>query len=399
MSIKIQWPMPANWEDFEDMCYRLALAERFLVSGRKYGRRGQEQHGVDIVGQSDDVDWPNVAIQCKLKTEYLGGVLRATELNEVYEKSKALKRGLDKLYVATTISRDTEISALVDQINASWQRRHFLEVWCWQDICDMLDSHPTIAARYYPDIAGKDDVQCAPSGALEVFLGAPADATDETVSKRMGKLFNHASFRVGFQTAAPEVANVLSEYVQNCLHVRKGKARRVVITFDGTELAVEDDGVVFDPLDTTFAVQPHQVGLRTIQALSGHQRSLSVRYFAKCISESNAFNRFTIQIEDREGIASGECSVHVDLSAYFSRTEAFAYVQTMSIPDDCDPFTIHVGTTRFSSSSGTHELLKQVKELLCKRAMVVVVAPHRPDLYEALKNSISLWPDVSLRLL
>ena len=49
MSVKIQWPTPAHWEDFDSMCYRLAQAERTLVSGRKYGRHGQEQHGVDIV--------------------------------------------------------------------------------------------------------------------------------------------------------------------------------------------------------------------------------------------------------------------------------------------------------------------------------------------------------------
>jgi hypothetical protein len=394
--MKIQWPLPANWEDFEDMCYRLALAERALVSGRKYGRRGQEQHGVDIVGQTDHVDWRNVGIQCKLKTEYLGGELRATELNEVYEKSKALQPRLDKLYVATTIARDTEIAALVDQINESWQRRHFLEVWCWEDICNMLDSHPTTAARYYPQFAGTNDLQCGPSGSLEVFLSAPAD---DTASRRMGKLCDHTSFLEGFRAAAPEVANVLSEYVQNCLHVRKGKARRVVITFDGTELAIEDDGQVFDPLDTTFPVKPDQMGLRTIQGLANRQKSLSVRYFAKCIGESNTFNRFTIQIEDREGIASCECSVHVDAADFFTRGDALAYFEMMAIPANCDPFTIHIGTARHSSSSGTHELLKRLKEFLGDRGLVVVVAPHRPDLYEALKGSISRWSGVSLRLL
>jgi hypothetical protein len=388
--------MPANWEDFEDMCYRLALADRALVSGRKYGRRGQEQHGVDIVGQTDHVNWRNVGIQCKLKTEYLGGELRATELNEVYEKSKTLKPRLDKLYVATTIARDTEIAALVDQINASWQRRHFLEVWCWEDICSMLDSHPTTAARYYPRIAGTDDLQCGPSGLLEVFLGAPAD---DTVSRRIGKLCNHASFREGFQAAAPEVANVLSEYVQNCLHVRKGKARRVVITFDGTELVIEDDGQVFDPLDTSFLVEPDQMGLRTIRGLANRQTSLSVDYFAKGIEGSNTFNRLTIQIKDREGIASCECSVHVEAADFFTRGDALAYFEMMAIPVNCDPFTIHIGTARHSSSSGTHELLKRLKDFLGDRGLIVVVAPHRADLYEALKESVSRWSGVSLQLL
>lgn len=397
MSMKIQWPMPANWEDFEDMCYRLALAEGTLVSGRKYGRRGQEQHGVDIVGQTDDLRWRNVGIQCKLKTQYLKGELRAAELIDVYNLSRSLNPKLDKLYVATTIARGTEIAALVQQVNDSWQRQHFLEVWCWEDICDMLNSHPITAARYYPQTAGTDAPQCDPLGSLEVVLGALLD--NKTVSIRMGNLFTHDSFWKGFQDVTPQVANVLSEYVQNCLHVRKGNARRVVITFDGTELAVEDDGQTFDPLDTTFLVQPNQLGLRTIQNLARDQKSLLVRYFGKCIDESNTFNRFTIQIENREGIASCECSVHVEASDFFSRGDALAYFQTMAIPANCDPFTIHVGTPRNASSSGTHELLTRLKEFLGNRELVVVVAPHRPDLYEALKESISQWSGVSLRLL
>lgn len=393
MSMKIQWPMPAHWEDFEDMCYRLAQAERTLVSGRKYGRRGQEQHGVDIVGKADHPDWHNVGIQCKLKTEHLGGELRAAELNEVYEKSKSLQPRLDKLYVATTISRDTEISALVDRINESWQRRHFVEVWCWEDICDMLDAHPTVATRYYPGIVDTDELQRTPRDPFELFLGA---GSEEMTSRRLRKLFDHDAFRAQFQAATREVANVLSEYVLNCLHVRKGKARRVAIMLDGTELVVEDDGQAFDPLDHSFETIPDQVGLRTIRGLVDNQPRLQATYIPRSSDDAQAFNRFVIRVLDMEGIASSNCSVHVDAAELFTRQDGHAYFEQMNIPQDCDPFTINVGTTDHASSSGTHEVLRRLKEYLGDRKLVVVVAPHRPDLYAALEPSVARWPNVSL---
>lgn len=393
MSMKIQWPMPAHWEDFEDMCYRLALAERTLVSGRKYGRRGQEQHGVDIVGKADHTDWRNVGIQCKLKTEHLGGELRAAELKEVYEKSKSLQPPLDKLYVATTISRDTEISALVDQINESWQRRHFVEVWCWEDICDMLDAHPTVAARYYPGVVDTDELQRTPSDPVELFLGA---GSEKSTSRRLRKLFDHDAFRAQFRVAAPAVANVLSEYVLNCLHVRKGKARRVAIMLDGTELVVEDDGQAFDPLDHSFETGPDQLGLRTIRGLTVNQPGLQANYIPRSADGAQAFNRFVIRVVEMEGIASRNCSVHVDAAELFSRLDGHAFFEQMKIPHDCDPFTIHIGTIDDSSSSGTHEVLRHLKEYLGDRKLVVIVAPHRPDLYAALEPSIARWPNVSL---
>jgi hypothetical protein len=385
--------MPAHWEDFEDMCYRLAQAERTLVSGRKYGRRGQEQHGVDIVGRADHPEWRNVGIQCKLKTEHLGGELRAAELNEVYEKSKSLRPRLDKLYVATTISRDTEISALVDRINESWQRRHFVEVWCWEDICDMLDAHPTVAARYYPGMAETDELQSDAMGPVELFLGA---GSEEKTSRRLRKLLDHEAFRAQFRAAACEVANVLSEYVLNCLHVRKGNARRVAISLDGTELVVEDDGQTFDPLDHSFEIRADQVGLRTIRGLIVNQHGLQANYVPRSADDAQAFNRFAIRVLDMEGIASRLCSVHVDPAQLFTRPDGHAYFEQMKIPQDCDPFTIHIGTTSHASSSGTHEVLWRLKEYLGDRKLLVVVAPHRPDLYAALEPAVAPWPNVSL---
>lgn len=377
------------------MCYRLALAEGTILSGRKYGRRGQEQHGVDIVGRSDDPKFCHVGIQCKLKTEHLGGKLTASELRDVYELAKTLKPALDKLYVATTSPRDTSVADLVDQVNESWQRRHFVETWCWEDICDMLDVHDKIAARYYPDLISVDNLQRSPRDPVELFLGPGSEGK---TNERLLKLFEHEIFRRQFGDARYEVSNALCEYVLNCLHVRKGEAQRLSITLDGAELVVEDNGNTFNPLDTAYEPMPDQLGVRTIRRLAGNQRGLEVKYISREEDEACGFNRFVIRVRSMEGIATQSCSVHVDAGELFSRQDGFDYFEQMKIPQSCDPFTIHIGTYRYVTSSGTHEVLRHLKSYLRERKLIVVVAPHRSDLYAALEPSIATWPNVSLKM-
>src|SRR5690348_4351314 len=117
--MKIQWSPPRAWDEFEDMCYQLARAEGTLTGLVKYGRRGQKQHGVDIVGQriSSRTDW--VGYQCKLKTEHLSGKLTSAEIEEEYEKSKGFFPTLSHLIFTTTAARDTAVLDVVNAHNAS----------------------------------------------------------------------------------------------------------------------------------------------------------------------------------------------------------------------------------------------------------------------------------------
>lgn len=390
-----QWPMPAHWEDFEDMCYRLALAEGTIKSGRKYGRRGQEQYGVDIVGHTDDYIPSHIGIQCKLKTEHLRGKLTEADFINAYGLAKTLSPPLDKLYIATTSPRDTAVANLITRINSSWQRRHFVEAWCWEDICDLLDKHLRVTARYYPDLVKLDELQRTPKDPLELFLGA---GEVQVTGERLSKLFDHAVFVRQFGDARHEVANALTEYVLNCLHVRKGKALRVAITLDGSELMVEDDGDSFNPLDEQFQPTTEQMGLRTIRRMVRNQLGLEVEHISRDNDDARAFNQFFIRVRAMEGIATSSCSVRVDAGVLFSRMDGYAFFDEMNIPSDCDPFTVHLGTYKHVTSSGSHEVLRNLKVYLGERKLVVVIAPHRVDLYEALVPAVRQWTNVSITL-
>ena len=393
--IKSQWPMPAHWEDFEDMCYRLALAEGTIKSGRKYGRRGQHQHGVDIVGHTKDPEYCHVGIQCKLKTEHLGGKLTEADFRNAYELAKTLTPKLDKLYIATTSPRDTAVADLISRINESWQRHHFLEAWCWEDICDLLDKHKVVAARYYPDLVVIDELQKTPEGPVELFLGR---GVQSRIGPRLKQLFEHEVFMRQFGDAHHAVSNALSEYIFNSLHRRKGNANRIAIKLDGSELMIEDDGNSFDPLDEQFQPTADQMGVRTIRGLVRNQPGLEVKYISRDKDDTHAFNRFIIRVCSMEGVATSSCSVHVDAGVLFSRMDGYAYFEEMNIPPHCDPFTVHLGVFRHVTSSGSHDVLKRLKDYLGERKLVVVIAPHRSDLYEALAPAVENWKNVSLTL-
>ncbi len=390
-----QWPLPAHWEDFEDMCYRLAVAEGTIKSGRKYGRRGQAQHGVDIVGHSEDPSYRHVGIQCKLKTEHLASKLSEADFKGAYELAKNLHPKLDKLYIVTTSPRDTTIADLITRINESWQRHHFVDAWCWEDICDLLNKHTTVAARYYPDLVKLDELQRTPKDPVELFLSAGSMSKSR---ESLIKLFDHEVFIRQFGGARYEVANALTEYVHNCLHIRKGKALRVAITLDGAELMVEDDGVSFNPFDTQFEPTAAQMGIRTIRGLARNQPELEVEYISRDDDHARAFNRFVIQVQSMHGIATNSCSVHVDADVLFSRMDGYSYFEEMNIPADCDPFTVHLGAFKHVTSSGSHEVLRHLKDYLGERKLVVIIAPHRPDLYETLVPAARNWANVSIAM-
>jgi len=45
-----QLPLPSNWEDFEDLCFKIWKRIWNDDYAQKNGRKGQEQRGVDFYG-------------------------------------------------------------------------------------------------------------------------------------------------------------------------------------------------------------------------------------------------------------------------------------------------------------------------------------------------------------
>ena len=94
----LHYPIPVNWNDFEDVIYYIYQAENPGCLIHRYGRQGQNQHGIDIYIQNIN----NTVIQCKnyaLKT--------TKEIDDIVNNITFTPRG--HIIIATTGNRDTNL--------------------------------------------------------------------------------------------------------------------------------------------------------------------------------------------------------------------------------------------------------------------------------------------------
>jgi tetratricopeptide (TPR) repeat protein len=134
---------PKTDDDFEEFCLALYKSHLALPGLTRYGRRGQRQHGIDIIDLESPP--PYVAIQCKaedLEAVYLEKRLRA-EVDKALTAPFELKRYI----VLTTSKTSTELQIAISQINAEHMEtgRFIVEFKGWEEIERVLDQHPEVA--------------------------------------------------------------------------------------------------------------------------------------------------------------------------------------------------------------------------------------------------------------
>jgi hypothetical protein len=341
--MKIQWSPPRAWDEFEDMCYQLALAERTLTGLTKYGRRGQRQHGVDIVGQriSSRTEW--VGYQCKLKTEHLKGRLTSAEIEEEYEKSKEFAPGLSHLIFATTSGRDTVVLDVVNAHNASAHRRHTVEIWSWEDVCDRLDRHVEVARLFYPERFPAAEVVHGPNGEISLVL-TPGRAENNA---GLAAFVQHNLFRTNFGRQSGVMATAVLEAVENILNARKGQATRLLLAFDGRTLELSDNGRSFDPFDNKFVPERHQMGVRSIRYLRDLS-NLRVNYASRSEEYGRGLN--LLQVEIAKPIAQPTeiyCTGRAEIDFLFDRRQALEIVNGLDIHPSCDPYVLRIGSSMY----------------------------------------------------
>lgn len=157
--IFLDFPPPSNWQDFERLTRALCQVEWGDNEVQMLGRRGQAQHGVDVVG------WDyrghhrsRAAVQCKQRSQcdatgemLAGGLVDMSDIDASLKAAKNLKPPLNVLIVATTASQDSGLQQQVDTLSASRHRRGQcdVKVWFWEWFQDRLNRHFDVAATYY----------------------------------------------------------------------------------------------------------------------------------------------------------------------------------------------------------------------------------------------------------
>jgi hypothetical protein len=141
-------PAPKNESDFEELC--LALWKRILKDQNVQfvGRKGQTQHGVDLIGRkTGTMNW--IGIQCKVRS----GVLSAKDLYKDVQKAKDFNPKLTELIFATTAPRDQNLQECARNMTEENLKSGGFQVtvFSWDDIEFELnqESNLDINRRFY----------------------------------------------------------------------------------------------------------------------------------------------------------------------------------------------------------------------------------------------------------
>ncbi len=135
---------PRSEDDFEDLCAALLKKDWNAPDTMRFGRRGQAQGGIDIVGTCNA---RTHGAQCKARKDELS----EKDLRDAVEKAKSFPRTLHLLVIATSAPRTTELQLVILEINQRHQSEGIftVEILFWEDINDRLNRHSDIAEQYY----------------------------------------------------------------------------------------------------------------------------------------------------------------------------------------------------------------------------------------------------------
>lgn len=181
-------PPPKDSESFERLCRELWSRMLGNPHTQLYGRRGQGQDGVDVLGTRRGTrDW--VGIQCKVRT---GGTLSKADVKEDVEKAKALNPCLAELVFATTARRDTKLQAFARELtNLHTKKGLFsVHVYFWEDLQELLvdERYRDVFRRFYEGLMLQVEPQgMAVARVMRVTIGV-ANVLDSTYDLLIGKM-------------------------------------------------------------------------------------------------------------------------------------------------------------------------------------------------------------------
>ena len=169
MSNQFIFPKPKNWDTFEDIICDVFSRKLNNRNFQRFGRSGQNQFGVDIVGVSEGLV---VGVQCK---HFPNGKITKTNITDEVKKADSFRPKLDEFYFVTSAERDTEITSYVYELSQKRKTRGKFPIVIkfWDDIYDWLVD--------YPDILYKHFTKYFPLSELEVVEGRFLENNKSTV--------------------------------------------------------------------------------------------------------------------------------------------------------------------------------------------------------------------------
>ena len=210
-----QIPKPLDGQEFERcnlVLWRCILKDETTYL---YGRRGQRQHGVDILGCRNANPAHLVGIQCKLKTN--GHMLREQEVREEVDKALTFRPQLSEYVIVTTAPDDAKLQSLAKElsINVSKSRQPKLNITVlgWGNLQLEIRRHPEALKAFDPSHTPQGDQIRQDIGNIPEKVSDVLSPKIELVLQEVASLKSN-EVAIEYSTVQDEHEEVINDYLE-----------------------------------------------------------------------------------------------------------------------------------------------------------------------------------------
>jgi tetratricopeptide (TPR) repeat protein len=226
---------PTDWAAFQNLCRDLWADLWNDPNAKVYGRQGQKQDGIDVIGHRNGIG-PAVAVQCKVKDQRLRRTIKTQEIDDWLLEADEGGLALGDLTIATTAARDSSITRYLESLRAARASAGKCPVTIsfWDDIQLDLADRPGIAKKHL-DVIQLADIAKSQNALLELMqravLRAPALVADSSYSGLPDSVldFARAELQASRPNRAIEIAqNVVEQATKSGDALRLARASGIV---------------------------------------------------------------------------------------------------------------------------------------------------------------------------
>lgn len=365
--MKLNLKYPANWQDFENLCFHLWKSMWGDYASHPNGRSGQRQDGVDIFGKAPfDVSY--TGIQCKGKNGNYDKQLSSDEIDEECNNAKNFKPKLGTFVMATTSPRNVKLQEHCRELNSQKIYKFEVDTWSWDDIMEEVQCRPDIMKKFYPD----DD--------KNVELVNEVRLSRITSSNKLHAFFSRPGLLDFLNRLSVDmVENITYELATNAFE--HGKATYFNVNVEGRKIIYKDDGYRFNPKTLLEAKVKHGGGT----TLKHTEEVFSFNYQYE---NENVFELTYMGFDAAQ--ETEECyTIDLNVQDVFGRnqTEGLAFREISKIPGDVSVVVVDIIGKANPAISIVYTFFDILQKLL---------KPHQ-NVHVYLPNGLYYYDDLSKR--
>jgi cellulose synthase operon protein C len=203
-------PKPKDWQALQRGCVLLFRAELQDPLTQEYGRGGQDQHGIDILGRRNSDSSHFVGIQCRR----IAKPLKQQKILADCRAALKLEAGLKEIIFATTADDDTHATnaaLAVERLLRSEGHDLTVAIYGWGSLQTLIAVHEVAYHAFFPAAVA--------SSAKQSSVGLPSDGMEDLaarIASHLGQQFK----QTGFPTPPREAAVAGTTAEDPALHAR-----------------------------------------------------------------------------------------------------------------------------------------------------------------------------------